>query len=102
MSSPCTTSQSPLSLCQKVHGEVDPRRNPMDSSIRAYSCYQHLAASLVPYSTLRKRPHHPGCSISTGSSTFLSLRITGASEMSTNRSFRGSHPLDTVCRHVRY
>ena len=37
-SSPCTTSRMPLSLCQKVHGEVVLRRNPMDSSIRTYSC----------------------------------------------------------------
>ena len=35
-SSPCTTSRSPLSLCQKAHGEVDPRQNPMDSSMRTY------------------------------------------------------------------
>ena len=79
---------------QKAHGEVDPRRNLVDSSIRSYSCSQHLAASLVPYSALRKRPLHPGCSISAGSSTFLSLRITGSCKyalvMSTNKSFRGS------------
>ena len=44
------------------------RFKPMDSSIRTCSYSQHHAASRVPYSTLRKRPQHPGCCISRSSS----------------------------------